>query len=291
MRSWLVIEGNKPAKLAKAPMVGADAIVIDLACVPVDDDAPRVREEVAEWLTNFSDPLVAKKAFARWVRIKPMDAPHWREDLVAAMKGAPDGVILPKVTGPTQIRMLASELYEIEQKLALKHNSTKIIPQIGETAEAALTLPSLTGDPQPRLTGFAWNAENVARGLGAKRSRREDGGWTDTMRHVRAMTLILAKAMGVMAIDTATADAADVDLGLSDAREARQDGFTGMFAVHPRQVSAINEAYSLSARERAEAEALLGLFASKPAAVPVEPAEEPAEEPAHREPKGIRALG
>lgn len=279
MRSWLFLEADKQQKLSKAPMVGAEALVIDLAAIPNDDSAEQMRRDVAHWLRTYSDPLIAKKAFARWIRIKPLDAPNWRDDLLVAMEGAPDGVFLPKVTGPTQIRMLASELYEIEQKIGLKHNSTKIIPQIGETPQAALTLPSLTGDPQPRLTGFAWNADNVARGLGAKRTRRDDGSWTDSLSHVRAMTLILAKAMGVMAIDTSTTDAADVERGAQDARNAKQDGFTGMCATHPRQVTIINDAYALSAKERAEAEAVLGLFASKATPKVPQAYEAPAEQP------------
>ena len=171
--------------------------------------------------------------------------------------------LLPKVAGAEQIRVLASELYEIEQKLGLKHNSTKIVPQVGETAHAALTLGDLVRDRQPRLSGFAWNAENVARGLGAKRTRCEDGRWTDALAHVRAMTLMLARSIGVVAIDTATGDFRNVEQGKRDARHAKHDGFHGMFAAHPRQVAAIHEAYALSAKERAEAEAVIGLANSR----------------------------
>lgn len=244
-------------------MVGADAVVIDLSCVPIDEDAPQLRADIAAWLKAHSDPLIARKAFARWVRIKPLDTPMWREELAAVMQGAPEGVILPKATGNDDLRVLASELYEIEQKLGLKHNTTKIIPQIGETPRAALTLNELTTDRQPRISGFMWNADNVARGLGAKRTRCEDGRWTDALSHVRAMTVILARTMGVLAIDTATADYRDVALGQRDARYAKQDGFHGMGALHPRQVAAIHDAYALSARERAEAEAVIGLANSR----------------------------
>lgn len=263
MRSWLFIEGNSPGKMAKAPMVGADAVVVDLSCVPNDEDAPQLRADIAAWLRAHSDPLIARKAFARWVRIKPLDTPMWREELAAVMQGAPEGVILPKATGNDDLRVLASELYEIEQKLGLKHNTTKIIPQIGETPRAALTLNELTTDRQPRISGFMWNADNVARGLGAKRTRCEDRRWTDALSHVRAMTVILARTMGVLAIDTATADYRDVELGQRDARHARQDGFHGMCAFHPKQVAAIHDAYALSARERAEAEAVIGLANSR----------------------------
>ncbi len=292
MRSWLFIEADAPNKLAKAPMVGADAVVLDLTAVAEGEASKGVGDEVASWLKTYSDPLIANKAFARWVRMKPLDAPLWRDELLAAMRGEPDGVIVPKITNPEAIRTLASELYEIEQKLGLKHNSTKIIPQVGETPAAALALAQLTGDRQPRLTGFAWNAENVARGLSAKRARRDDGSWTDAVSHVRAMTIILAKTMGIMAIETPIENPANAEETLAAAREAKQDGFTGMAATHPRQIAAINEAYSLSAKERAEAEALMGLFASKPKATPKTDADAPKAPavPEEMKPKQVRAI-
>lgn len=272
-------------------MVGADALVVDISMIPTGENSAEIMQTIAEWLKTYSDPLIANKAFARWLRIKPLDAPMWREDLVIAMLGAPDGVILPKTTGPEQIRMLASELYEIEQKLGLKHNSTKIIPQIGETPRSALTMGDLTRDPQPRLTGFAWNADNVMRSLGASRCRDAEGKWTDSMRHVRASTLFLAKAMGVMAIETPTADPRNVEIGLVEARAAKQDGFTGVAAVHPRQISLINQAYSLTASERAEADAIIGLFASNPQAKTVERDGESLDFTDLEQARKLRALG
>ncbi|GAA4647579.1 CoA ester lyase [Pontixanthobacter gangjinensis] len=272
-------------------MVGADAVVVDISKIAISDESPKIMEGIADWLTAYSDPLILNKAFARWLRIKPLDAPHWREDLLIAMKGAPDGVVLPKTSGPDQIRTLASELYEVEQKLGLKHNSTKIIPQIGETARAALTMSDLTRDPQPRLTGFAWNADNVARALGATRTHDKDGNWTDSMRHVRATTLFLAKAMGVMAIETSASNPRDVEAGIAEARAAKHDGFTGVSAVHPRQISAINQAFSLSAQERAEAEAIIGLFATNPGVKTVEHEGKRLDQKDLAQMKEVRALG
>jgi len=295
MRSWLIIEADSQSKLTKAPLVGADAIVVDLASIPADDGAEAMRDEIAAWLKTYSDPLVANKAFARWVRIKPLDGPLWREDLMAVMKGAPDGVILPKTGGPQQVRQLASELYEVEQKLGLKHNSTKIMPQIGETPHAALTLSELTQDPQPRLTGFTWNAQGLAERLGAKRTQDENGRWTDVMRHVRANVILLAKSMGVTPIETPTIDAADEERGGIDARAAREDGFTGMCATHPRQVAAINDAFSLSSSERAEADAMINLFAAEKAAMAaakeVKEPEVPEEDAAQSQLQKLRAIG
>ncbi len=262
MRSWLIIEAGDAAKLREAPAAGADAIVVDLTDLPVGDDAEDARQDVCEWLRTYADPMLATKPFARWVKIKPVDTPLWREDLVAVMAAAPDGVVLPRIQGPDAIRMLASELYEIEQKLGLKQNSTKIVPQIGETPMAALNLAQLTSDRQPRLTGFTWNGASLARAIGAKRTHDITDNWTGVLQHVRSMTILLAKAMGVTALETASSHESDYDTVFNDAQSAKHDGFTGMFATCPDQISAIEDAYAITSTERAEADAVLDQFAA-----------------------------
>ena len=250
-------------------MIGADALIVDMTRVPVNNDSDQIRANVAEWLHSHRDPVLESKNFKRWLRIKPMDQAHWADDLNAAMEGAPNGLIVPKCTGPEQVRMLASELYEIEQRLGLEHNSTRIIPQIGETPQSALTLRDYTDDPHPRLAGFAWNAEGLARSLGAHRTHTDNGGWCDTMRLVRGTTLLLAKTLGLLAIETPVTDPKDVKTGALAARRAKQDGFTGMAAAHPRQISLINDAFVPTPTERARAEAIIGLFAQSPSATVV----------------------
>ena len=298
MRSWLLIGANDAEKLEKAPFMGADAIIVDLANLPAGDDAAEARTAIAEWLTTYADPMLVPKPFARWIRVKPVDTPLWREDLIAVMNAAPDGVVLPKTKGPEAIRMLASELYEIEQKLGLKHNSTKIIPQIGETPRAALTLADLTSDPQPRLTGFTWNAASLARGIGAKRTHDTSDNWTGVLQHVRSMTVLLAKAMGVTALETAASSESDYETVFNDAQSAKHDGFTVMFASNAEHIAAIEDAYAITTTEREEANAVLDQFAMLKEAMadPLLPRvnadadreEEPAPEP--EEPKPARRV-
>ncbi len=81
---------------------------------------------------------------------------------------------------------------------------------------------------------------------------------------VRALTLLGAHAAGVPAIETVfpTMDAPDA-LDTYVAR-ARRDGFTGMMAIHPKQVAAINAGFTPSEREVAHARAILASFEANP---------------------------
>ena len=56
------------------------------------------------------------------------------------------------------------------------------------------------------------------------------------------------------------------DLEILRALAARGDGFSGMIAVHPSQVEAINSAFAPTSEEIAEAREIAGLFALNPGA-------------------------
>ena len=78
------------------------------------------------------------------------------------------------------------------------------------------------------------------------------------------MTLFAAHAASVAAIDTVFPAIKD-EAGLAAyAARARRDGFTGMMAIHPSQVEAINAAFTPSADETARAQAIVDAFAANP---------------------------
>ncbi|MFM5885000.1 MAG: HpcH/HpaI aldolase/citrate lyase family protein [Novosphingobium sp.] len=266
LRSWLFVPGDSEKKLDKAPAAGADVLIIDLEDSVVPENKPRARDMARGWLQNHRQQVTGGKRTGRWVRINALDTPYWRDDLVAVMPGAPDGIMLPKSAGPESVQQLAAELYELEGRNGVPAGSTKILPLVSETAAAALTIPAYATASLPRLGGLTWGAEDLSAALGASRKRDAAGAWTDTFRFVRSQTLLTAHARGVVAIDTLHADFADTK-GLQAAAEAaRADGFSGMLAIHPAQVEVINTAFSPSKAELDEARAIVAAFAAEPGA-------------------------
>ena len=265
IRSWLFVPGDSERKLAKAASTGADAIIVDLEDAVAAEARPAARILTAEWLAAHR-PQVTQRRMERWVRINPLDTPFWRDDIVAVMRGAPDGIVLPKASGPEQLRQLAAEIYELEQRNGVASGSTRIVPLVSETAAAALTIPDYVGLALPRLAGLMWGAEDLSAALGASRKYGDDGNWTDAFRMVRATVLLTAHARGVAAIDTLHADFRD-EAGLTRmAKAARADGFSGMLAIHPGQVPVINAAFTPSEEELAGARAIVAAFAANPGA-------------------------
>ncbi len=267
LRSWLFVPGDSEKKLGKAPDLGADAIIVDLEDAVAPQAKPAARGLVAEWLgAQRRSPDVGVARFARWVRINPLDSPFWRDDLIAVMPGAPDGIVLPKAAGPAQLQQLAAELYELEQRNGVPTGTTKIVPLVSETAAAALTIPAYVDASLPRLAGLMWGAEDLSAALGASRKHGDDGGWSDTFRMVRATVLLTAHARGISAIDTLHADFRDEEGLARFACAARADGFAGMLAIHPSQVPVINAAFTPSEEELAGARAIVEAFAANPEA-------------------------
>lgn len=266
MRSWLFVPGDSEKKLGKAPAAGADVLILDLEDSVVPANKALARDLTRAWLQSHRQQVTGGKRAGRWVRINALDTPYWREDLVAVLPGAPDGIMLPKSAGPESVQQVAAELYELEGRSGVPAGSTKILPLVSETAAAAIGITAYASASLPRLAGLTWGAEDLSAAIGATRKRDASGGWTDTFRFVRSQTLLTAHARGVPAIDTLHADFADAKGLRAAAEAARADGFSGMLAIHPAQVEVINQAFTPSAQELEEARAIVDAFAADPGA-------------------------
>jgi citrate lyase subunit beta/citryl-CoA lyase len=266
IRSWLFVPGDSETKLAKVAGCGADAVIVDLEDAVAPEHKSRARPMAAEWLRAHGQQVLSGGTFARWVRINPLDTLHWREDLAAVMPARPDGVMVPKASGPEQLQLLAAELYEHEARGGIPSGATRILPLVSETPAAALSITAYAAASLPRLAGLTWGAEDLSAAIGALRKRDAEGQWTDTFRMVRAQVLLTAHARGVMAVDTLHSDFRDT-AGLElIAADSYADVFRGLLAIHPSQVPVINAAFTPVPQAIARARAIVDAFAANPGA-------------------------
>jgi citrate lyase subunit beta/citryl-CoA lyase len=266
MRSWLFVPGDSENKLAKAASCGADVVIVDLEDAVAPQAKQAARPLACEWLTVHRGTAAGGGMGQRWVRINALDTALWRDDLAAVMPGAPDGIMLPKASGPEQLQTLAAELYELEQRSGVATGTTMLLPLVSETPAAALGIAAYAAAPNPRLAGLTWGAEDLSAAIGASRKRDEAGRWTDTFRLVRAQVLLAAHARRVLPIDTLHADFRDIAGLERAARESHADGFAGMLAIHPDQVPVINAAFTPGEAEIAEARRIVEAFSAAPGA-------------------------
>jgi citrate lyase subunit beta / citryl-CoA lyase len=250
-RSLLFVPGDRPDRMEKALGAGADALILDLEDAVAPGAKADARRVVADFLNANSHARI-------WVRVNPLDSPENEKDLAAILSAHPDGLVLPKAEGGASVAELARRLTE-------RGNATASILAIAtETPAAMFALGSYGG--ARRLAGLTWGAEDLPAAIGAATSREEDGRFTPPYELARSLCLFGAAAAGVAPIETVYPAYQDLDGLAAYAARARRDGFTGMMAIHPGQVSVINHAFTPSAAEIAHALAVVAAFEANPEA-------------------------
>ncbi len=259
-RSWLFIPGDSEKKLAKADATGADALILDLE----DSVAPERKAEGRRLTRAHLDARPRQgRAPLLYVRVNALDEGAL-EDLAAVMPAAPDGIMLPKARDAQDLVHLGRWLDAFEAAHGLEAGSTRIIPVMTETPEAALRLITFTEVSLPRVIALTWGAEDLSAALGASTNRSPDGRWALVYRIARANLLLAAKAAGVAPIDTLHADFRDEAGLLAASEEAATEGFLGRLAIHPAQVAPINRAFAPSEASVAHARRVVAAFEANP---------------------------
>jgi citrate lyase subunit beta/citryl-CoA lyase len=256
-RSWLFSPGDSEKKMQKAMEGDADIVLIDLEDAVAPDNKAAARPMVRDFIA--ANPEQRQRL---WVRINPFDGPYTLEDLAAVVPAHPGGIMLPKVYGRADVEKLDHCLSALEVANGIEEGSIPVIVLITETAEAMFH----TGDYKgaPRVVALTWGAEDLADSIGADSNRNEDGSYTFTYELARTMTLLGAATAGVTPIETISADFKDLDALRARANRVRRDGYRGMLAIHPAQVAVINEAFTPSEEEIAEAQEIVDIFAANP---------------------------
>jgi citrate lyase subunit beta/citryl-CoA lyase len=255
LRSLLFVPGDSERKLARSETSRADALVLDL-----EDSVPADRTAAARALVL--DYLRAHPNRARcrlWVRINPLSTPNALPDLAAIVAGAPDGIMLPKVTSANDVITLEHFLSALEAREEIAPGAVKIIAVATETPAVMFALGGFAGC-SPRLAGMTWGAEDLSAALGASTNRTGDGSLEFTYQLARSLCLLAAVAADVQPIDTVSVNFKDADALKKESVAALRAGFTGKVAIHPDQVDVINAAFTPSAEDVAHANRVIQAF-------------------------------
>jgi citrate lyase beta subunit/acyl dehydratase len=228
----LCVPGVRADRHAKALILPCDEVVLDLE----DAVAPEHKEQArATVVQTLADPAWAARTVA--VRINAGSV----ADLEAVAGAAgPEGltVVLPKVERPEQVAEAAGRLAGTEIGLQALIESPAGSAAAHEIAAAAESLVAL-------LIGYA----DLGAELGRRGAERDPRRW---LVHQERL-LGAARAAGVQALDGPFLDITD-EAGLrASARVARDLGFDGKWAIHPRQIEPIASVMRPTATERDEA--------------------------------------
>jgi len=255
-RSFLFVPADSERKLEKAGGAGADALILDLEDAVAAEARPAARKLAAEYLQGKENA---------WVRVNPVDSEDSMADLEAVMPTAPAGIVLPKPRSAEDAVTLSGRIDALEAQHGIEPGSTRIMALCTEHPEALFTLHGYKGATE-RLYGLSWGAEDLAAATGASANRDDAGNWLPQFEMARSLCLFAAAAAEVAAIDTVYTDFRDHGGLLLYAANARRDGFSGMLAIHPAQIEAINAAFEPSPEEIERAQKIVDLFAQNPGA-------------------------
>ena len=240
--------------LRKAPDVGADVVVFDLE----DAVAPGRKDEAREAVSEALDEVDSDSEVL--VRVTPDE---WAADLdrVFAGEARPDGLMLPKVGSAEDVKTLAASLDDRNKKSGEKGegDGPMLIVALIESARGVLQAPAIA-DTHP-VEALCFGAEDLAADIGAQRT--VEG--TEVL-YARERVVLAAASAGIDAIDTVFTDIGEPSRLREETAFARGLGYDGKMAIHPAQVSVINDAFTpepervewaervLDAREAADAE-------------------------------------
>jgi citrate lyase subunit beta / citryl-CoA lyase len=233
--------------MEKAKTLPCDVVILDLEDAVAPDAKAAAREQVMA--------AVAARGFGAReviVRINGLDTAWWLDDLSAAAKAHPDGILVPKVSKPSHLETVASRLIDIaaDHKIhvwAMIETPLAII----NAAEIA----AMAHDAEIRLAGFMMGTNDLAK---ETRARQVPG--RAPMLSWLAMAILAAHAHGIDILDGVHNDIADAEGFRRECTQGRDMGFDGKTLVHPTQIAPCNAAFSPSEDEIVLARRIIAIF-------------------------------
>ena len=238
LRSILFVPATRPDRFAKALASGADAVVFDL-----EDSVETARKaEAREGLGRSLDGIPATAAL-RFVRVNAAGSP-WIDDDLAAVRGmhGVNAIVLPKAESPDDVAHAAAAL-----------PSRRVVPLL-ESARGILHAAAIA-QANAAIPAILFGAEDLTAQLAIPRTI--DG---DELLFARSQVVLAAAAAGAEPVDAVFIDLEAADALRRDALRARALGFRGKMAIHPNQIAAINEVFSPSADEIADARGVVDAY-------------------------------
>lgn len=241
-RTFIFSPGLEPTMFPKALASGADIVCVELedGVAPKDKDIARERT-----LSLFSQPQV-DDGVERVVRINSVRERAGLADVTAllATDTPPPVVMMPKVRTPDEVVWLHELLSERGHATELQ-----VIIETNEGLEAAHEIAQCSN----RINALFFGGVDMAAEL------RCANAW-EPLLYARSRVVHAAASAGLDVIDVPYLDLDDPDGMVTAARQARELGFSGKGAIHPKQIADLNEVFTPSTDEIARARRIISAF-------------------------------
>ncbi|ESY16107.1 MULTISPECIES: CoA ester lyase [unclassified Mesorhizobium] len=247
-RSVLYVPASNDKALAKIATLACDAVIIDLEDAVAPSDKIAARDKLAGIFASRP-----KRRCEMIVRVNALSSEWGNDDLLAAAKFVPDGILLSKVATPRDILEVGDVLDD-----NFAPDSVKLWAMI-ETPKAMLNIGAIAElgrDRASRLNCFVAGTNDLVKetGILATPDRRYLVPWLMQM-------VLAARAGGIDILDGVSNDFRDLDAFARECTEAAAMGFDGKTLIHPAQIETANRAFAPAPEALAEAHAVKEAFA------------------------------
>jgi citrate lyase subunit beta / citryl-CoA lyase len=243
-RSMLFVPSHLEKFVEAAHTRGADAYILDL-----EDSVPLAKKSAARGSLARASGLVARSSAAVVVRING-EPELVGDDLQAAVIPGVAALMVPKVESGDDVRALDTRIGELERDRQLSPGQMLLIAQI----EHVRTLPRLDdiATSSPRLMGMILGSEDFS--MSASMDPTPEALYAPNQQ-----MLFACRRAGILPFGFPGSISVfrDLDQLRHLIRLAREMGFVGSYAIHPNQVTVMNELFMPSKDELEHARDLL----------------------------------
>lgn len=241
-RSLLFVPGLRPELVAKADAAGPDMICIDLEDAVAPDRKAEAR--IAVFAALGAPPPRAEFL----VRINGLSTAAGLEDLTALLRcdRPPAGIMIPKTRAAAEIGVLDELVASVPRLEALRFH---VIVETGDGLADSIAIARASR----RVASLLFGAVDMSAEL------RCANAW-EPLLYARSRVVHAAAAAGVDALDVPYLNLDDAEGLAREATAAAALGFGGKAAIHPRQLSAIHDAFTPSAAQLARAQRIVAAY-------------------------------
>ena len=233
-RSFIFTPGTRPELLSKAFESGADIVCLELEDGVAPDEKNKARQNVVKLLK--SAPV--RESCELVVRVNSLRTRFGLDDLVAFLDTPPPlTIMLPKVESEDEVKIIDDLFLESNQQINLQ-----IIIETNKGLEACFEI----AQSSPNITALFFGGVDMAADL------RCSGTW-DSLLYARSKLVHAAAAAKIDSLDVPFLDLNDENRLLEQATLAKELGFSGKGAIHPKQIPVINSIFTPSPEEIAYA--------------------------------------
>ena len=220
-RSVLYLPGSRERVLEKAKTLAADALIFDLEDAVAPEDKLAARDLVCKMVQR------GYGARKRLIRVNGLDTEWGEGDLEDAIAAEPDGILVPKVNGPDELRAIAARL----------KGETRLWAMM-ETPMGILNAKEISAST-PKLEGFVMGTNDLVKELFASHTTSRAPVMT-----ALSLCLLAARAHGLVCVDGVYNAFKDEDGLRAECQQGLEMGFDGKTLIHPAQIEAANEVFA-----------------------------------------------